>query len=139
MIYASDAALFADLLEDIKITLAIMQKLSYICVVLMVTLRTISSEEEYKGGYVNGQRVGRCVAGFCLPAEYNKLEQPSMDGVNPVSIEIALMDVLMVKTIQFSILILRYCNCMGFKGQTVLCFGNVKYIFFWFAGERQGI
>ena len=65
----------------------------------MLTLRTISSEEEYKGGYVNGQRVGRCVAGFCLPAEYNKLEQPSMDGVNPVSIQIDLMDVLMVKAI----------------------------------------
>ena len=113
-----------------------MQKLSYIGLLFILIPRRISSEEEYKGGYVNGQRVGRCVAGFCLPAEYNKFDQPSMDGVNPVSIEIALMDVLVVKATLFSDIYI-YIYIYN-KGQSVLCFGNLWYLF-WFAGERQGI
>ena len=64
----------------------------------MLISRTISNEQEFEGGFVNGQQVGKCVAGFCLPFEYKKLEPPCMDCVNQISIETDIMDVLMVVT-----------------------------------------
>ena len=67
----------------------------------MLILETSSNEQEdYTGGKVNGQPVGRCVAGFCLPAEYLKLEPPFMDSVNEISIETDIMDILMVRMIK---------------------------------------
>ena len=60
--------------------------------------QTISNEQEYEGGFVNGLQVGKCVAGFCLPFEYQKLEPPCVDCVNQISILADIMDVLMVST-----------------------------------------
>ena len=73
-----------------------MKKLSFIYTLFMLISQTISNEQEYEGGFVNGQQVGKCVAGFCLPFEYQKLEPPSMESVNQISIETDIMDVLMV-------------------------------------------
>ena len=72
-----------------------MKKRSFIYMSFMLISQTISNEQEYEGGFVNGQQVGKCVAGFCLPFEYQKLEPPSSD-VNQISIETDIMDVLMV-------------------------------------------
>ena len=66
---------------------------------LFISLITVSNEQEYEGGFVNGQQVGKCVAGFCLPSEYLKLETPCIDCVNRISIETDIMDVLMVSSI----------------------------------------
>ena len=50
------------------------KKRSFLSVVfLLLSKITVSNEQEYEGGVVNGQQVGKCVAGFCLPAEYLKL------------------------------------------------------------------
>ena len=65
-------------------------------VFLLLSKITVSNEQEYEGGFVNGQQVGKCVAGFCLPAEYLKLETPCIDCVNQISIETDIMDILMV-------------------------------------------
>ena len=65
-------------------------------IILFISKITISNEQEYEGGFVNGQQVGKCVAGFCLPSEYLKLETPSIDGVNKISITTDIMDILMV-------------------------------------------
>ena len=66
---------------------------------LLLSKITVSNEQEYEGGFVNGQQVGKCVAGFCLPAEYLKLETPCIDCVNQISIETDIMDILMVRNI----------------------------------------
>lgn len=68
-------------------------------VFLLLSKITVSNEQEYEGGFVNGQQVGKCVAGFCLPAEYLKLETPCIDCVNQISIETDIMDILMVRNI----------------------------------------
>ena len=73
------------------------KKRSLLSVVLLLLSKvTVSNEQEYEGGFVNGQQVGKCVAGFCLPAEYLKLETPCIDCVNQISIETDIMDILMV-------------------------------------------
>ena len=73
------------------------KKRSFLSVVLLLLSKiTVSNEQEYEGGFVNGQQVGKCVAGFCLPAEYLKLETPCIDCVNQISIETDIMDILMV-------------------------------------------
>ena len=75
----------------------------------MQVSHTISNRDkgsdEFKGGYVDGQLVGRCVSGFCLPAEYQKLEPPFSEGVNQISIETDIMDVLMVRYIYHILII----------------------------------
>ena len=71
-------------------------------VFLLLSKITVSNEQEYEGGFVNGQQVGKCVAGFCLPAEYLKLETPCIDCVNQISIETDIMDILMVIDIKMS-------------------------------------
>ena len=73
-----------------------MVKRSCIIFVFALISQTISNEQESEGGFVNGQQVGKCVAGFCLPFEYLKLEPPCMDCVNQISIETDIMDVLSV-------------------------------------------
>ena len=79
------------------------KKRSLIAVVLLLLSKiTVSNEQEYEGGFVNGQQVGKCVAGFCLPAEYLKLETPCIDCVNQISIETDIMDILMVINIKIS-------------------------------------
>ena len=79
------------------------KKRSLLSVVLLLLSKvTISNEQEYEGGFVNGQQVGKCVAGFCLPAEYLKLETPCIDCVNQISIETDIMDILMVINIKIS-------------------------------------
>ena len=67
----------------------------FVCILISPT---ISNEQEYEGGFVNGQQVGKCVAGFCLPFEYQKLETPFAEAANQISIEADIMDVLMVST-----------------------------------------
>ena len=67
----------------------------FVCILISPT---ISNEQEYEGGFVNGQQVGKCVAGFCLPFEYQKLETPFAEAANQISIEADIMDVLMVRT-----------------------------------------
>ena len=77
------------------------KKRSLLSVVLLLLSKvTVSNEQEYEGGFVNGQQVGKCVAGFCLPAEYLKLETPCIDCVNQISIETDIMDILMVINIK---------------------------------------
>ena len=76
------------------------KKRSFLSVVfLLLSKITVSNEQEYEGGFVNGQQVGKCVAGFCLPAEYLKLETPCIDCVNQISIETDIMDILMVMNV----------------------------------------
>jgi hypothetical protein len=66
----------------------------------------LSSGQEMKGGIVNGQPVGKCVAGFCLPAKYSSLDPPTIVDANnntqpnKVNITTDIMDVLNVRTIQ---------------------------------------
>ena len=69
----------------------------YFILILHIS-QTISNEQEYEAGFGNGQQVGKCVAGFCLPFEYQKLEPPCVDCVNQISILADIMDVLMVRT-----------------------------------------
>ena len=80
-----------------RCTRAKMKKKLFVYVLFMLISQTISqTDQEYEGGFVNGQQVGKCVAGFCLPFEYQKLEPPNMDSVNQISIETDIMDILMV-------------------------------------------
>lgn len=74
-----------------------MKKWVYVYLLFMMVSQTFSSEKEFKGGIVNGQAVGRCVAGFCLPAKYSNLDPPTIDDVNQIEIETNIMDVLMVR------------------------------------------
>ena len=56
-----------------------------------------ASQEEISGGIVNGQAVGKCVAGFCLPVNYSSLDPPTSADANQVSIETQIMDILVVR------------------------------------------
>ena len=73
-----------------------MKKWLYVYVLFMMISQTISAGQETKGGIVNGQEVGRCVAGFCLPAKYSTLDPPSTGDANQVEVSTDIMDVLMV-------------------------------------------
>ena len=73
-----------------------MKKRSFVCVLFMLISQTLSNERKYEGGLINGQKVGKCVAGFCLPFKYKKLEPPHIARVNQISIGTDIMDVLMV-------------------------------------------
>ena len=87
-----------------------MKKKAVLYVVFMLLSQTISNELEFEGGFVNGVQVGKCVAGFCLPFDYLKLEPPCIDCVNQISIETDIMDVLMVREQQFGTLIMIICK-----------------------------
>ena len=64
--------------------------------VFMAVSLKFSTGQEVKGGIVNGEAVGRCVAGFCLPIKYSKLDPPSMETANSVKITTDIMDILTV-------------------------------------------
>ncbi len=50
----------------------------------------------------------KCVSGFCLPGDYEKLETPAMDHVNVVNIDTDIMDVLTVNDKEFSVTLTMY-------------------------------
>ena len=72
---------------------------------LMSISESLTAGQEMKGGIVNGQPVGKCVAGFCLPAKYSSLDPPMIvddnnnTQPNKVNITTDIMDVLMVSTL----------------------------------------
>ena len=76
---------------------------------LMSIPEVLSSGQEVKGGIVNGQPVGKCVAGFCLPAKYSSLDPPTIVDANNnskpnrVNITTDIMDVLMVRFLKHSL------------------------------------
>ena len=82
-------------------------KESLIVNLLLVSIsETVSAGQEMKGGIVNGQPVGKCVAGFCLPEKYSSLDPPTIVDANnntqpnKVNISTDIMDVLMVSKFQ---------------------------------------
>ena len=72
-----------------------------ILLLVMIT-QTLANDQEVRGGIVNGQAVGRCVAGFCLPAKYSSLDPPRIVDENNktlpnnVNVTTDIMDILMV-------------------------------------------
>ena len=103
-----------------------MRKKAVLYLVFMLLSQTISNELEFEGGFVNGVQVGKCVAGFCLPFDYLKLEPPCMDCVNQISIETDIMDVLMVRKQQFSAVIMIICK--NRKGFSIYNSNHVSFI-----------
>ncbi|TRY78448.1 hypothetical protein TCAL_14393 [Tigriopus californicus] len=50
----------------------------------------------------------KCVSGFCLPLEYQKLETPFSDTFNTVKVTVEIMDVLQVNDKEFSVTLTMY-------------------------------
>ncbi len=56
----------------------------------------------------SSEQMQKCVAGFCLPHDYAKLETPKMDHVNVVNVNTDIMDVLTVNDKEFSVTLTMY-------------------------------
>ena len=73
----------------------------YVFITTLVATVSALAEGE-SGGIVNGQPVGKCVAGFCLPLTYSSLDPPLIVDENNntlpnnVNITTDIMDILMV-------------------------------------------
>ena len=87
-----------------KIVLDKMKEWLYLSLLYWVVPEALSSgSSEVRGGIVNGQAVGRCVAGFCLPLKYSSLDPPRIVDEhnntlpNNVNITTDIMDILMVR------------------------------------------
>ena len=52
--------------------------------------------------------MSRCVLGFCLPLNYQKLESPNPDGAVHVDINVEILDILSVNDKEFSITMSMY-------------------------------
>ena len=52
--------------------------------------------------------MSRCVLGFCLPLNYQKLESPDPDGAVHVDINVEILDILSVNDKEFSITMSMY-------------------------------
>ena len=50
----------------------------------------------------------KCVLGFCLPKDYQKLESPTPDGAVHVDINVEILDILSVNDKEFSITMSMY-------------------------------
>ena len=50
----------------------------------------------------------KCVLGFCLPLNYQKLESPKPDGAVNVDINVEILDILSVNDKEFSISMSMY-------------------------------
>ena len=50
----------------------------------------------------------KCVLGFCLPLNYQKLESPKPDGAVHVDINVEILDILSVNDKEFSITMSMY-------------------------------
>ena len=50
----------------------------------------------------------KCVLGFCLPLNYQKLESPKPDGAVNVDINVEILDILSVNDKEFSITMSMY-------------------------------
>ena len=91
----------------------------------MTLLGTVSAlEEGESGGIVNGQPVGKCVAGFCLPLKYSSLDPPLIVDENNntlpnnVNITTDIMDILMVSYRFLSTVI--YMIVFKFRGSNLI-------------------
>ena len=87
-----------------KTVLDKMKEWLYLSLLYWVVPEALSSgSSEVRGGIVNGQAVGRCVAGFCLPLKYSSLDPPRIVDEhnntlpNNVNITTDIMDILMVR------------------------------------------
>ena len=85
-----------------------MKEWLYLSLLYWVVPEALSSgSSEVRGGIVNGQAVGRCVAGFCLPLKYSSLDPPRIVDEhnntlpNNVNITTDIMDILMVRKLNF--------------------------------------
>ena len=54
----------------------------------------------------------KCVLGWCLPLDYQKLESPSPDGAVHVDINVEILDILSVNDKEFSITMSMYFSVM---------------------------
>ncbi len=50
----------------------------------------------------------KCVSGYCLPANYQKLELPVVDAATTVQVETDIMDVLQINDKEFSVTLTMY-------------------------------
>ena len=58
----------------------------------------------------------KCVLGFCLPLNYQKLESPKPDGAVHVDINVEILDILSVNDKEFSITMSMYFRYPMMKG-----------------------
>ena len=91
-----------------KTVLDKMKEWLYLSLLYWVVPEALSSgSSEVRGGIVNGQAVGRCVAGFCLPLKYSSLDPPRIVDEhnntlpNNVNITTDIMDILMVRIFEY--------------------------------------
>ena len=54
----------------------------------------------------------KCVLGWCLPEDYQKLESPQRDSAVHVSINVEILDILSVNDKEFSITMSMYFRCI---------------------------
>ena len=59
----------------------------------------------------------KCVLGFCLPLDYQKLESPTPDGAMHVDINVDILDILSVNDKEFSITMSMYFSVMWEDGR----------------------
>ena len=57
----------------------------------------------------------KCVLGFCLPLNYQKLESPKPDGAVHVDINVEILDILSVNDKEFSITMSMYFRYLMMK------------------------
>ena len=85
--------------EEINMLRKRLQEAVFVCIIVTASAVTDSPS----GGIVNGQPVGKCVAGFCLPLKYSSLDPPLIVDENNntlpnnVNITTDIMDILMVR------------------------------------------
>ena len=59
-----------------------------------------------------GEGVLKCVLGWCLPKDYQKLESPIPDGAVHVDIDVEILDILSINDKEFSITMSMYFSVM---------------------------
>ena len=69
----------------------------------------ISNHSSYCAGML------KCVLGFCLPLNYQKLESPKPDGAVHVDINVEILDILSVNDKEFSITMSMYFRYLMMK------------------------
>ena len=93
---------------------------------LINLVATVSAyQDSPSGGIVNGQPVGKCVAGFCLPLKYSSLDPPLIVDENNntlpnnVNITTDIMDILVVS---LSIMLFDYLRQLSKRSVMFLKF-----------------
>ena len=67
----------------------------------------------------NQNKSGKCVLGWCLPKDYQKLESPRPDSPVDVDINVEILDILSVNDKDFSITMSMYFSVMWQESRIV--------------------